>query len=60
MKAERIESLRRPFRLVPEQLIADILDNGSLQLQFNLPAGTYATTLLRELVVFDSSLHPEV
>ncbi len=60
LKAERIESLRRPFRLVPEQLIADILDNGSLQLQFNIPAGTYATTLLRELVVFDSSLHPEV
>lgn len=60
LKSERLESLRRPYRLVPEQLTAEALDDGSLRLRFNLPAGTYATTILRELIVFESSQHPEV
>lgn len=60
LQRERLESLRRPYRLVPEQLSAQPLENGSLRLQFNLPAGTYATTVLRELLNFESSQHPEV
>lgn len=60
LKAERLESLRRPYRLVPENLAAECLDEGTLRLRFNLPAGTYATTVLREIIGFESSLQPEV
>jgi tRNA pseudouridine13 synthase len=60
LKSARLESLRRPFRLVPDQLTAEALDDGSLRLHFSLPAGTYATTVLRELINFESSQQPEV
>lgn len=60
LKTERLESLRRPFRLFPEQLSAEPLDDGSLRIQFNLPTGAYATTVLRELILFESSQHPEI
>jgi len=60
LKAERLESLRRPFRLVPDQLSAETWEDGALRLYFNLPAGTYATTVLRELITFEASQQPEV
>ncbi len=41
---------RRVIRLRPTNSAFAILDNGDLQMSFDLPRGTYATTLLRELV----------
>lgn len=60
LRAERLESLRRPYRLVPEQLSANACEDGSFCIRFNLPAGAYATTVLRELIVFESSQHHEL
>jgi tRNA pseudouridine13 synthase len=47
---------RRSLRLVPEGLQFD-LNGASLSLSFGLPAGNYATTLLRELVTCDGDGH---
>jgi tRNA pseudouridine13 synthase len=35
---------------LPQNLTADWLDATTLELRFGLPAGAYATTLLRELI----------
>jgi tRNA(Glu) U13 pseudouridine synthase TruD len=37
------------MRLSPIHSAFAVLDSGDLQLSFDLPRGTYATTLLREL-----------
>ena len=44
---------RRVMRLRPLNPVLEVLENGDLQFQFDLPKGTYATTLLRELAVLD-------
>ncbi len=44
---------RRVIRLLPTNSAFEILDNGGLQISFDLPKGTYATTLLREMVEWD-------
>ncbi len=44
---------RRVMRLRPVQPEFAVLEDGDLQLTFDLPRGTYATTLLRELAVLD-------
>jgi tRNA pseudouridine13 synthase len=44
-----LEMARRPLRLLPDEFQWN-LDADSLQLEFFLPAGDYATTLVRELV----------
>jgi len=41
---------RRSIRLIPQNLQYQFQDDNSLKLQFNLPTGSYATALLRELV----------
>lgn len=46
---------RRPLRLRPINPVLAILDHGDLQFTFDLPRGTYATTLLRELAELDES-----
>jgi tRNA pseudouridine13 synthase len=55
-----LETLRRPLRLVPEQLSYGFEDSSTLLLEFSLPAGSYATTILRELLLFASDGLPEV
>lgn len=40
----------RPARLIPDDFCWDFCDDGSLQLEFRLGAGCYATALLAELV----------
>jgi tRNA pseudouridine13 synthase len=40
---------RRALRLLPQQLAWDWLDDTALQLRFALPAGSYATVVVREL-----------
>jgi tRNA(Glu) U13 pseudouridine synthase TruD len=41
------------MRLRPLRPVLEVLENGDLQFQFDLPKGTYATTLLRELAILD-------
>ena len=40
---------RRPLRLVPVDLTWRWLDDEALELSFELPAGAYATVVVREL-----------
>ena len=46
---------RRVMRLRPLDSTFEVLENGDLQFRFDLPKGTYATTLLRELAELDES-----
>lgn len=48
--AEGLEAARRPLRVIPAEMQWTWLDTTSVQLRFLLPAGAYATTVLRELV----------
>jgi tRNA pseudouridine13 synthase len=48
-----METARRQFRLCPEEMRWEFLDSATLRLGFALPAGAYATTVLRELVGSD-------
>lgn len=43
---------RRALRLIPSDLRAEWLDATALRLEFALPAGTFATALLRELAEY--------
>ncbi len=48
-----LETARRQFRLCPEDLRWEFPEPGALRLRFALPAGAYATTVLRELADTD-------
>ena len=48
---------RRALRLVPQALSAHWSDETTLVFSFALPAGSYATTLLRELVDYRDAAH---
>jgi tRNA pseudouridine13 synthase len=50
LAAEGLRQERRALRLLPQTLTAHWPDATTLVLGFELPAGSYATTLLRELV----------
>ena len=49
MRQERMKAARRPILMQPHQFQWQFEPNG-LRLQFDLPAGSYATALIRELV----------
>ncbi len=49
LAAARMDQERRPLRLMPKDLTWRWLDEGSLELVFELPAGAYATVVVREL-----------
>jgi tRNA pseudouridine13 synthase len=53
LEAFGLETARRQFRLCPEQMHWDFSEPDTLRLGFTLPAGAYATTVLRELVATD-------
>jgi tRNA pseudouridine13 synthase len=54
-----LEIARRPLRLpVPDLKFARV-DDSACELAFSLPAGAYATTVLRELVEFDPQGLPD-
>jgi tRNA pseudouridine13 synthase len=42
---------RRPLRLMPKDLKWRWLDDAVLELSFELPAGAYATVVVRELAL---------
>jgi tRNA pseudouridine13 synthase len=46
----RVDQERRPLRLMPKDLRWQWLDDASLELSFELPAGAYATVVVRELI----------
>ncbi len=46
-----LEQDRRPLRLVPESLEWNWTEADQLELSFSLPAGSYATMVLRELMI---------
>jgi tRNA pseudouridine13 synthase len=48
--AARMEQERRPLRLLPKDLRWRWLDDETLELGFELPAGAYATVVARELI----------
>jgi tRNA pseudouridine13 synthase len=54
LKAD-LEADRRALRVVPEDLIWEFEAGGVLRLSFGLPAGSYATALLREVVDTNSN-----
>lgn len=47
--AARMDQERRPLRLLPRQLRWRWLESDALELSFELPAGAYATVVVREL-----------
>lgn len=47
----RMDQERRPLRLQPRDFAWRWLDDRALEVSFGLPAGAYATTVLRELAV---------
>jgi len=49
LAAARMEQERRPLRLLPTDLRWHWLDEQTLELSFELPAGAYATVVAREL-----------
>jgi tRNA pseudouridine13 synthase len=49
LAAARMDQERRPLRLLPKDLNWRWLDDTSLELVFELPAGAYATVVVREL-----------
>lgn len=53
----RLQGARRSIRLVPQQLSADIAGN-SVTLCFALPAGCFATSVLRELACYRDGSRP--
>lgn len=50
----RVEHARRPLIVWPESFKAEWLDQSTLKLQFALPAGSYATSVVRELVQIET------
>lgn len=54
LKAQRVQASRRSLRLYPSDLEWDFSD-GELELVFTLPPGAYATTILREILVFSDA-----
>jgi tRNA pseudouridine13 synthase len=51
LKTERVATTRRSALLKPVDLSYTWLDDNTLKLDFWLPAGCYATSILRELVI---------
>jgi tRNA pseudouridine13 synthase len=52
-----LDQERRALRVIPQALQTEWLDDTSLRLCFGLPAGAYATALLRELAVYTTASH---
>jgi len=48
--AARMDQERRPLRLLPKDLRWQWLEDNTLELSFELPAGAYATVVVRELI----------
>ena len=50
-KKERLETIRRSILLRPEQLEWQWIGENDIEINFYLPSGCYATSVLRELII---------
>ncbi len=46
----KLKQARRPLMLVPTEFSSEWLDEQSVKINFYLPAGSYATSILREII----------
>ncbi|MCK5820106.1 MAG: tRNA pseudouridine(13) synthase TruD, partial [Psychromonas sp.] len=46
----KLKQERRPLMLLPTELSSQWLDDATVKIKFYLPAGTYATSFLREII----------
>ncbi|WP_395752358.1 tRNA pseudouridine(13) synthase TruD [Prosthecobacter sp.] len=60
LEAFGLRQERRVMRLRPLHPELEVMENGDLKFRFDLPKGTYATTVLRELAELDESGAPQV
>jgi tRNA pseudouridine13 synthase len=60
LEAAGLRQERRVMRVRPVNPDFAVLEDGDLQLSFDLPRGTYATSLLRELAILDEQREHEV
>jgi len=56
LERAKLEPARRPLRLTMPDLAFEFLDETGLRLSFSLPAGAYATVVLREIIDFEGIL----
>jgi tRNA pseudouridine13 synthase len=56
LEKAKMEPARRALRLRVPDLAFEFLADASLSLSFSLPAGAYATVVLREAVEFEGLL----
>lgn len=56
LKQLNIKAARRPLCVLPEDFDWQFEDNDSVLLSFGLPAGAYATSLLRELIYYGEAV----
>ncbi|AKA39321.1 tRNA pseudouridine(13) synthase TruD [Yersinia ruckeri] len=54
MQRERVEGARRAILLQPQNMSWDWWDNVTLELHFWLPAGSFATSVVREIMRLDN------
>jgi len=57
LRSQRLQASRRCLRLFPSEMAWN-LQEGELDLTFTLPAGAYATTVLRELLLVRDAPQP--
>jgi len=60
LEAAGLRQERRVMRVRPVNPDFVVLEGGDLQLSFDLPRGTYATSLLRELAILDEQREHEL
>ncbi|CAO97745.1 tRNA pseudouridine(13) synthase TruD [Erwinia tasmaniensis] len=55
MERERVDAARRAMLVIPRELRWRWADDATLEMSFWLPAGSFATSVVRELIVTQSS-----
>ncbi len=58
LKAQRVAADCRPIRLDAAELSSELLDEQTIKLDFVLPTGSFATALLRELLIVNDCSKP--
>ncbi|MBD3646866.1 MAG: tRNA pseudouridine(13) synthase TruD [Pseudomonadales bacterium] len=56
LKRLKVKASRRSLCIVPREFEWTFEDDGALVLEFTLPSGSYATSLLRELVLYEDGM----
>ncbi len=58
LESAGLKQERRPLRLLPSDFEWVVEDSGDLAISFGLSPGSYATAVLRELVILDGDVRP--